>query len=58
VEIAVEALTAGGTEKTTAHLSPASAVEPALAHLHGLERALAELAAPLRTPSGSPLVGA
>ncbi|MDH6501341.1 hypothetical protein RKD27_008108 [Streptomyces sp. SAI-126] len=32
--------------------------EPALAHLHGLERALAELAAPLRTPSGSPLVGA
>ncbi|MGC0333580.1 hypothetical protein RKD23_006570 [Streptomyces sp. SAI-170] len=32
--------------------------EPALAHLHGLERALSELATPLRTPSGSPLVGA
>jgi hypothetical protein len=31
---------------------------PALAHLHGLERALAELATPLRTPSGSPLVDA
>jgi hypothetical protein len=36
---------------------PPAAV-PALAHLHGLERALAELATPLRTPSGSPLVGA
>ncbi|MFD3502893.1 FUSC family protein [Streptomyces sp. NPDC058678] len=34
------------------------AADPALAHLHGLERALAELAAPLRRPSGSPLVGA
>ena len=32
--------------------------DPALAHLHGLERALAELATPLRAPSGSPLVGA
>ncbi|WP_232028380.1 FUSC family protein [Streptomyces lincolnensis] len=31
---------------------------PALAHLHGLEHALAELASPLRAPSGSPLVGA
>ncbi|WP_435612486.1 FUSC family protein [Streptomyces sp. bgisy159] len=29
-----------------------------LAHLHGLERALTELAHPLRTCSGSPLVGA
>ena len=36
----------------------APAHAPALAHLHGLERALAELATPLRAPSGSPLVGA
>ncbi|MET9503277.1 FUSC family protein [Streptomyces sp. NPDC006622] len=57
VQAAVEALTEGGTE----HLTPAdhpTATEPALAHLHGLERALAELAHPLRTPPGSPLVGA
>ncbi|MER5526203.1 FUSC family protein [Streptomyces sp. NPDC002677] len=55
VEAAVEALTRG-----SAHISgPAEPpAEPALAHLHGLERALAELAEPLRTPSGSPLVGA
>ncbi|MEU3986356.1 FUSC family protein [Streptomyces sp. NPDC026672] len=37
---------------------PRSPLEPALAHLHGLERALVELAEPLRAPSGSPLVGA
>ncbi|MER6858832.1 FUSC family protein [Streptomyces pilosus] len=55
VEAAVEALTAGrAIEVRTA---PAEA-GPALAHLHGLERALAELAAPLRAPSRSPLVGA
>ncbi|MFF9059501.1 FUSC family protein [Streptomyces sp. NPDC101213] len=57
VQAAVEALTDGGTE----HLAPAEhppAAGPALAHLHGLERALAELAHPLRAPSGSPLVGA
>lgn len=34
------------------------AEEAALTHLHGLERALTVLAHPLRTPSGSPLVGA
>ncbi|MGW2718704.1 FUSC family protein [Streptomyces sp. NPDC001492] len=56
VEAAVEALTGGGEHVTAAPEPPAT--EPALAHLHGLERALAELAAPLRTPSGSPLVGA
>ncbi|GAA3775904.1 FUSC family protein [Streptomyces coacervatus] len=57
VEAAVEALTGGdGDHVTAAPDTPAT--EPALAHLHGLERALAELAAPLRTPSGSPLVGA
>ena len=36
----------------------APASPPALVHLHGLERALAELATPLRASSGSPLVGA
>ncbi|MFR0354367.1 FUSC family protein [Streptomyces sediminimaris] len=56
VEAAVEALTGGGDHVTTLPGPPAT--EPALAHLHGLERALAELAAPLRTASGSPLVGA
>ncbi|MHC3467850.1 FUSC family protein [Streptomyces sp. 7R007] len=56
VETAVEALTGGGA--VTAQPVPPVVTEPALAHLHGLERALAELAAPLRTPSGSPLVGA
>ncbi|MFI8189413.1 FUSC family protein [Streptomyces sp. NPDC085946] len=58
VQDAVEALTGAGTGE----LAPAPAehpvTEPVLAHLHGLERALAELAQPLRTPSGSPLVGA
>ncbi|MBK3565050.1 FUSC family protein [Streptomyces sp. MBT62] len=57
VETAVEALTDGGASPltTTAAGPPA---EPALAHLHGLERALAELAGPLRVRSGSGLVGA
>jgi len=64
VETAVEALTGGAGERAidgerrTAHAFLPHAAEPALAHLHGLERALAELATPLRTPSGSPLVGA
>ncbi|MGV9289285.1 FUSC family protein [Streptomyces sp. NPDC003719] len=56
VETAVEALTGGGA--VPAHQERPLAAEPALAHLHGLERALTELAAPLRSPSGSPLVGA
>nr|WP_260859483.1 FUSC family protein [Streptomyces cupreus] len=56
VEAAVEALTGGAD--ITAPAGQPSAAEPALAHLHGLERALAELATPLRTASGSPLVGA
>ncbi|MGW0081074.1 FUSC family protein [Streptomyces sp. NPDC003393] len=61
VEAAVEALT-GDTGRITA--TPAAdtarpSVEAgALAHLHGLERALTDLAAPLRAPSGSLLVGA
>ncbi|KKD08875.1 FUSC family protein [Streptomyces sp. WM6386] len=57
VEAAVEALT-GGRSEDVAWVDDPPAAEPALAHLHGLERALAELATPLRTPSGSPLVGA
>ncbi|MET8581351.1 FUSC family protein [Streptomyces collinus] len=56
VEAAVEALTEGGSDHV--HRPVEAPAEPALAHLHGLERALAELAEPLRTPSGSPLVGA
>ncbi|AWT41672.1 MULTISPECIES: FUSC family protein [Streptomyces] len=56
VEAAVEALTGGAAEVPVAERPPVT--EPALAHLHGIERALAELAAPLRGPSGSPLVGA
>ncbi|WP_217250212.1 FUSC family protein [Streptomyces sp. AC602_WCS936] len=55
VENAVEALTGGGS--VPAHANGPRAAEPALAHLHGLEHALAELAAPLRAPSGSPLAG-
>ncbi|WP_217213592.1 FUSC family protein [Streptomyces sp. AC550_RSS872] len=56
VEAAVEALT-DGTAITVPAARPTES-DPALAHLHGLERALAELAQPLRAPSGSPLVGA
>ncbi|MFI0710425.1 FUSC family protein [Streptomyces inhibens] len=62
VEAAVEALTtpgkvcdmAGVVTAAPEHLAP----EPALTHLHGLEKALAELAAPLRSTRPSPLVGA
>lgn len=56
VEAAVEALTGGAAH--VRHTPEPPTTEPALAHLHGLERALADLATPLRTPSGSPLVGA
>ncbi|MEV6481968.1 FUSC family protein [Streptomyces sp. NPDC051576] len=57
VETAVEALTEGdGAHLTTTATRPPA--EPALAHLHGVERALAELAEPLRARSGSRLVGA
>jgi hypothetical protein len=68
VQDAVEALTEGGPEQAApvgrppvraGHAErPAANGGPALAHLHGLERALAELAHPLRAGSGSPLVGA
>ncbi|MEU6551594.1 FUSC family protein [Streptomyces sp. NPDC046915] len=56
VEAAVEALTEGGTGHVTQPAEPPA--EPALAHLHGLERALSDLAEPLRTPPGAGLVGA
>ncbi|MFD3695425.1 FUSC family protein [Streptomyces sp. NPDC058646] len=64
VEAAVEALTAGeraldaATAGARPQARPAPAGEPALAHLHGLERALAELATPLHSDPRSPLVRA
>ncbi|MDW4909303.1 FUSC family protein [Streptomyces sp. ADMS] len=58
VQAAVEALTEGRADPVTAPAGRPQSAEPALAHLHGLEMALAELAKPLRGPSGSPLVGA
>ncbi|MFE2041895.1 FUSC family protein [Streptomyces sp. NPDC059477] len=57
VETAVEALTGRQGELRTSPPEPLTDA-PALIHLHGLERALTELAMPLRAPSGSPLVGA
>ncbi|MGG7613325.1 FUSC family protein, partial [Streptomyces sp. ZG43] len=49
-EAAVQALIADGATRAEPLRSPAHplADEPALTHLHGLERALAELAEPLR----------
>ncbi|MDF3299364.1 FUSC family protein [Streptomyces tropicalis] len=58
VEAAVEALTTGRADRVGAAAARPPVAEPVLAHLHGLERALADLAEPLRTPPGSPLVGA
>ncbi|MEU9761503.1 FUSC family protein [Streptomyces sp. NPDC001834] len=61
VEASVEALTARDPARRAdvpGVPSHVTAAEPALAHLHGLERALAELAAPLRSAPGAPLIGA
>ncbi|MER5774386.1 FUSC family protein [Streptomyces sp. NPDC002039] len=64
VESAVEALISPGTPagadgRTAAGLIPEQrAGEHALAHLHGLERLLTQLDAPLRTPARGPLVSA
>ncbi|MFJ2815359.1 FUSC family protein [Streptomyces sp. NPDC087294] len=58
VESAVRALTGGDAPDLVARPAHTPVTEPALAHLHGLEHALAELAGPLRTPPGSRLVGA
>ncbi|MGW0908919.1 FUSC family protein [Streptomyces sp. NPDC002853] len=62
VEAAVEALTApesarGPAADASALPHPAT-VEPVLAHLHGLEKALVELAVPLRSSTRTPLMGA
>lgn len=61
VEAAVEALTAPDLPHRAS--SPGvpehrAVAEPALAHLHGLERALAELATPLRSDPRAPLISA
>ncbi|MGW1818275.1 FUSC family protein [Streptomyces sp. NPDC002125] len=63
VEASVEALTAPvrGRRASAAFAgapAPAAAGEPALAHLHSLERALAELAAPLHSSPRAPLAAA
>ncbi|MEU5714585.1 FUSC family protein [Streptomyces sp. NPDC020403] len=73
VEASVEALTAAergphraGAPASAAGLLPSAPVpvpehglvQPALAHLHSLERALAELAAPLHSCPRAPLIGA
>lgn len=63
VEASVEALTAPvrGRRASAAFAgapAPAGAAEPALAHLHSLERALAELAAPLHSSPRAPLAAA
>lgn len=49
---------AGDTRESVPAFAPRPPAAPALAHLYGLERALVELATPLRAPSGSPLVRA
>lgn len=59
VEAAVEALTAPDLPDRAS--SPGvpenrALAEPALAHLHGLERALVELATPLRSDPRAPLI--
>jgi hypothetical protein len=58
VEAAVEALTDGDGTPVVPTPQPPAATEPVLAHLHGLERALAELATPLRGHFGPSPVGA
>ncbi|MFD4693809.1 FUSC family protein [Streptomyces sp. NPDC058463] len=63
VEASVEALTAPGRRRheavPVAGVLPAAGVaEPALAHLHSLERALADLAAPLHSSPRAPLIRA
>lgn len=62
VEAAVEALTApeaaSGPATDAAALPHPATVEPVLAHLHGLEKALVELAVPLRSSTRTPLIGA
>ncbi|MEV6576129.1 FUSC family protein [Streptomyces sp. NPDC051577] len=64
VETAVEALISPGAlpgddgRAVAGAIPEQRAAEPALAHLHGLERLLTQLDAPLRTPARGPLVSA
>lgn len=63
VKAAVEALTVSergrhGPTRAAFALPHPGATEPALTHLHSLERALAELSVPLHSSRHSPLVGA
>ncbi|MEU6058895.1 FUSC family protein [Streptomyces sp. NPDC047097] len=64
VEAAVEALTTPEAARELTTAAPADAPHPAtdpipaLAHLHQLEKALIELAHPLRSPTRAPLIGA
>ncbi|MEV6564752.1 FUSC family protein [Streptomyces kronopolitis] len=62
VEAAVEALTTprrpGDPAAVAVSVPHPPVAEPALLHLHGLERALAELSAPLRSSPRAPLVDA
>ncbi|MGW7290669.1 FUSC family protein, partial [Streptomyces sp. NPDC054847] len=62
VEAAVHALVAPPSAPAAVAAAPVPGHHPgaeaALAHLHGLERALAELAAPVRTSPRAPLVAA
>ncbi|NEA00094.1 FUSC family protein, partial [Streptomyces sp. SID10116] len=61
VEAAVESLTAPhGTRAEVGAVAdlPHAVVEPALAHLHSLERALIDLAHPLQRSGRTPLLGA
>jgi hypothetical protein len=62
VEAAVHALVAPPVTPAVVAVAPLPGHHPgaegALAHLHGLERALAELAAPVRTSPRAPLVAA
>jgi uncharacterized membrane protein YccC len=53
VERAVEALTSPGPRRIEVQADAPPLEEPALAHLYGLERALAELSAPLLHPRAS-----
>ncbi|MFD4631746.1 FUSC family protein [Streptomyces sp. NPDC058284] len=59
VEAAVEALTTPGASAgpTAGDLAHAAVAEPALAHLHSLERALVDLATPLQRAGSTPLTG-
>ncbi|MGA4843563.1 FUSC family protein [Streptomyces sp. G45] len=58
VEAAVEALTTPGAAIGDPAAHHGGVVEGALAHVHGLERALVQLAEPLQAPTRTPLPGA